>query len=295
MPTTRLRGVIAAVPTPVTETGVPDLDRFLRHAAWALENGCDALNVLGTTGEANSFSAAQRKAVMQAAAEKLDRTRMMVGTGTPDLATTIELTRVAHALGFAAALILPPYYYKGVADDGLFAWFERVVQGTKDAPIAIYLYNFPQMTGLRFSPELCARLRAAFPERIVGAKDSSGDLAYAAEIARVDGFDVFPSSETALAKADADGYAGCISATVSVTAPLVARLWANRGDPDLLKAAGDARAAISSVPLIPAVKHMVARLHGDAAFDRLLPPHLPLTAAQEEVLAGIDMAAITTA
>ena len=293
MPTTRLTGIIAAVPTPVTEAGEPDVDRFLRHAAWALENGCDALNVLGTTGEANCFSAAQRKAVMQAAAQELDRARMMVGTGTPDLATTIELTRFAHALGFAAALILPPYYYKGVADDGLFAWFERVVEATADAPIPIYLYNFPQMTGLRFSPELCSRLRAAFPARIVGAKDSSGDLAYAAEIARIDGFDVFPSSETALAKANADGYAGCISATVSVAAPLVAKLWANRGDADLLKAAGDARAAISSVPLIPAVKHMVALLHGDAAFERLLPPHLPLTAAQKEALAGIDLASIT--
>lgn len=295
MPTTRLKGVIAAVPTPVTEAGEPDLDRFLHHAGWALDHGCDALNVLGTTGEANSFSAPQRKAVMAAAAGRLDRARMMVGTGMPDLATTVELTRFAHAQRFAAALILPPYYYKGVSDDGLFAWFERVVAATADAPVAIYLYNFPQMTGLRFSPDLCARLRTAFPARIVGAKDSSGDLAYAAEIARIDGFDVFPSSETALAKADADGYAGCISATVSVTAPLVAKLWADRADAGLLKAAGDARAAISAVPLIPAVKHMVARLHGDAEFERLLPPHLPLTDAQKETLAGLDLATLAKA
>jgi 4-hydroxy-tetrahydrodipicolinate synthase len=292
MPTNRLSGVVAAIPTPVTPEGEPDIERFLEHAAWALAHGCDGLNVLGTTGEANSFSAGQRKAVMEAAAGTLDRARLMVGTGTPDLATTVELTRFAHAQGFATALILPPYYYKGVADDGLYAWFERVVETTADAPIGIHLYNFPQMTGIRFSPDLCARLRAAFPGRILGAKDSSGDLAYAAEIARIDGFDVFPSSETALARADADGFAGCISATVSVTAPLVAKLWADRSDAALLAAVGEARAAISAVPLIPAVKHMVARLHRDTAFERVLPPHLPLSAEQKATLAGIDPDAI---
>ncbi len=283
----RLHGVFAALPTPVTPGGEPDIERFLRHARWLLENGCDGLNVLGTTGEANSFSASQRKSVMVAAAKELNRERLMVGTGTPDLATTVDLTRFAHEAGFAAVLILPPYYYKGVSDEGLFRWFAQVVERTTDAPIPIYLYNFPQMTGLTFAPALAARLRQSFPERIVGAKDSSGNLAYAAEIARIDGFDVFPSSETALASADADGYAGCISATVSVTAPLVGRLWKDRSNAELLRQAGEARAAISSVPLIPAVKHMVARLQDDEEFERVLPPHLPLDEAEKRVLATV--------
>lgn len=283
-----LSGVIAAVPTPVTEAGEPDTERFLRHAGWALANGCDALNVLGTTGEANSFSAAQRKAVMRAAASKLDRARLMVGTGTPDIATTVDLTRFAHDLGFAAALVLPPYYYKGVSDDGLFAFFARLVDATAGQPIPVYLYNFPQMTGLRFSPELAARLKKAFPDRIVGAKDSSGDLPYAAELARIDGFDVFPSSETALGRADQDGFAGCISASVSVTAPLVGRYWRDRANAALAQRVAAARGAISSVPLIPSVKYLVARIHGDAGFERLLPPHLPLTDAQKQALEGVE-------
>ncbi len=102
MTSKRLGGVIAAVPTPVTENGEPDTARFLRHAEWALDNGCHALNVLGTTGEANSFSARQRMALMEAAASAIDRARLMVGTGTPDLETTIALTRRAHDLA------LPP-------------------------------------------------------------------------------------------------------------------------------------------------------------------------------------------
>lgn len=291
MTSSRLTGVIAAVPTPITSSGEPDTERFLRHAAWALENGCDALNVLGTTGEATSFSAEQRKRVMRAAASELDRARLMVGTGTPDLKTTVELTRFAHEMGFAAALVLPPYYYKGVSDDGLFAFFEAVVAETVDAPVPIYLYNFPQMTGLRFSAALVARLAEAFAGRVIGAKDSSGDLAYAAELARIDGFDVFPSSEAALARADQDGYAGCISATVNVAPALSARLWRDQANARLSQQVSDARGAIGAQPLIPAVKFLVGQIHGDEAYERLLPPHLALTEAQKASLRSLDLAA----
>lgn len=273
----RLKGVIAAVPTPVTPEGEPDLERFLQHAAWALDNGCDALNVLGTTGEATSFSAGQRKNVMRAAISGLDRSRLMVGTGTPDLKTSVELTRFAYEIGFAAALVLPPYYYKGVSEEGLFTWFDALVSATADTPINIYLYNFPQMTGIRFSPGLVARLAQTFPERIIGAKDSSGDLDYARELARIPGFDVFPSNEAALARVDQDGYAGCISATVNVAPALSARLWKDRTNAKLLKEASAVRAMTSAKPLIPAVKYLVGRIHGDAAFERLVPPHFPLT------------------
>lgn len=289
----RIRGVVAAVPTPVDPSGEPDTNRFVRHARWALDNGCDGLNVLGTTGEANSLSPDQRGTVMAEAASALDKNRLMVGTGTPDIKTTIALTRLAHELGFAAALVLPPYYYKSVSDDGLFAWFGALIAATGDTPIPIYAYNFPQMTGLTFSPDVLQRLVTKFPERIYGAKDSSGNLEYAAQIAAIEGLDVFPSNEAALARVDADGYAGCISASVNITAPLAARLWANRTDPDLLKTVAGARVAIAAQPLIPAVKYLVSRLHHDAEFERLLPPHLPLTDAQKSALP--DMRAITGA
>lgn len=292
MASQRLQGVIAAIPTPITADGEPDLPRFVRHGAWALDHGCHGLNVLGTTGEANSLSAVQRRAVMAAAALALPSERLMVGTGTPDLATTIDLTIAAHGLGFAAALVLPPYYYKSVSEEGLFAWFAALVAATASTPIPIYLYNFPQMTGIAFSPSLVRRLAEAFPDRILGAKDSSGDLAYAAAIAQIEGFDVFPSSETALAKADADGYVGCISATVNVSAPLVAALWADRGNAELLRRADETRRAISAQPLIPAVKFLVGRIQGDEEFERVLPPHIALTADQKAALAGLEHLAV---
>ena len=268
----RLGGVVAAVPTPIDAHGEPDCELFLRHARWALDNGCDGLNVLGTTGEANSLSADQRRIVMRAAAGALPRDRLMVGTGTPDLATTVALTRLAAEAGFAAALVLPPYYYKPVSDDGLFAWFETLFTQTAETPVSVYLYNFPQLTGIAFTEELARRLLEAFPDRMRGMKDSSGDLDYAARMAKIAQFDVFPSSETALARAAADGYVGCISATVNINAPQSARLWADAGNADALQSVTDSRGRIASVPLVPAVKALIADRLDAPDFARVLPP-----------------------
>lgn len=281
-----ISGVIAAVPTPIDRDGEPDCPLFLEHARWSLENGCDALNVLGTTGEANSLSIAQRKSVMDAASGNLAQDRLMVGTATPDLPTTIDLTRYAFEKGFAAALVLPPYYYKPVSDDGLFAWFEALIGQTADAAIPIYLYNFPQLTGITFSAELAARLAETFPQRMFGMKDSSGDLDYAAKIAGIENFDVFPSSETALARTHVDGFAGCISATVNINAPQSARLWSNHDDRDALASVTQSRGHIASFPLVPAVKQLIANRLGKPGFASVLPPLLALEPTQGAELAS---------
>lgn len=277
-------GVIAAVPTPLDGQGEPDVRRFIEHCGWVLENGCDALNVLGTTGEANSLSTQQRQIVMKAAADRLDGSNLMVGTGSPAINTTIELTRYAHELGFSAALVLPPFYYKPVSDEGLFSWFSALVSATSDTPISIYLYNFPQLTGIRFSQELAIRLAESFPARICGAKDSSGDLEYASALARIPDFEVFPSNEAALSKANSEGYAGCISATVNIEPAYSAQLWRDQQNPAILKQVTSLRQTISSQPLIPSVKFLVGRRTGDPGWEQLVPPHVPLEDKQKQSL-----------
>ena len=158
MSNNKVAGVFAAVPTPFSADFEPDIDLFLEHCNWVLDSGCDGVNVLGTTGEANSQSLRARTSIMRAAAESnLNRGGLMVGTGTPSLHETIELTQLAASLGFDAALVLPPYYYKPVTDDGLFEFFARVIGAVEDTDIGIYLYNFPQLTGLTFSTELVER------------------------------------------------------------------------------------------------------------------------------------------
>jgi 4-hydroxy-tetrahydrodipicolinate synthase len=284
MTTSQLKGVIAAVPTPVDGDGIPIIEAFLDHGRWVLDNGGDGLNVLGSTGEANSLSVRHRRAVMKAAAENLPAERLMVGTGTPDLETTVELTRFAHGAGFAVALVLPPYYYKPVSEDGLFAWFERLLHHTRDVPVPVYLYNYPQMTGITFSRSLAERLFLHSGGRIAGMKDSSGDLDYAADMATIEGFDVFPSNEVALARCEADGYAGCISATVNVDPASSAALYRDNGDAAVLERVRHIRQTVASFPLVPAVKYLAARRMGDESLAHPLPPFLPLTRAQQDTI-----------
>src|SRR3984893_17712425 len=186
MPTDKLTGVIAAVATAVDETGAPDAARCTKLARFLLDTGCDGLNVLGTTGEATSFSLEQRKAVMAAyKSAGLPLDRLMVGTGAAATADAVALTKHAAELGFAGPLILPPFYYKGVPDDGLAAYIATIVKATSDRPIPIYLYHFPAMSGLAWHVGLIRRLLADFPERIAGLKDSSGDMAYARQAASI--------------------------------------------------------------------------------------------------------------
>src|SRR6266550_2886849 len=159
MPANNLHGVIAAIATAVDEQGVPDCARSTALARHLLDNGCDGLNVLGTTGEATSFSLDERKRVMTAYRDAgLPMDRLMVGTGAASVADAVALTRHAAELGFAGALVLPPFYYKGVPDDGLVAYVDTIVQATAERPIPIYLYHFPAQSGLPWHIGLIKRL-----------------------------------------------------------------------------------------------------------------------------------------
>jgi 4-hydroxy-tetrahydrodipicolinate synthase len=273
MTTSKLQGVIAAIATAVDDKGEPDCARSTALARFLLANGCDGLNVLGTTGEATSFSLEQRKRVMSAYSEAgLPLDRLMVGTGAASVADAVALTRHAAELGFAAALLLPPFYYKGVPDDGLFAYVEIIVRATAAEPIPIYLYHFPAQSGLPWHVKLVGRLVASFGTRIVGLKDSSGDMAYAREATKVaPGFKVFPSTEAVLMEARAGAFAGCISATANLNADLCARAWRD-GDADALAAAVSIRKLFDGKQLVPGVKALIAHIHDDAGWARVQPP-----------------------
>ena len=273
MTTSKLQGVIAAIATAVDDKGEPDCARSTALARFLLANGCDGLNVLGTTGEATSFSLEQRKRVMSAYSEAgLPLDRLMVGTGAASVADAVALTRHAAELGFAGALLLPPFYYKGVPDDGLFAYVEIIVRATAAEPIPIYLYHFPAQSGLPWHVKLVERLVASFGTRIVGLKDSSGDMAYAREATKVaPGFKVFPSTEAVLMEARAGAFAGCISATANLNADLCARAWRD-GDAGALDAAVSIRKLFDGKQLVPGVKALIAHIHDDAGWARVQPP-----------------------
>jgi 4-hydroxy-tetrahydrodipicolinate synthase len=286
----QLQGVIAAIATAVDETGAPDCARSTALARYLLANGCDGLNVLGTTGEATSFSLDERKRVMTAYRDAgLPMDRLMVGTGAASVADAVALTGHAADLGFAGALVLPPFYYKGVPDDGLVAYIDTLVQATAERPIPIYLYHFPQQSGLPWHVGLVGRLLGMFGQRIVGLKDSSGDMAYArAAAALAPDFKVFPSTEAALPEARTGRFAGCISATANLNADLCARAWKN-GDTAAIEAAVTIRKLFDGKQLVSGVKATLAHIHGDPAWARVKPPLAPYAAADRAAAtAGYD-------
>jgi len=279
-----LSGVIAAIATPVQEDGAPDLTRAIKLARFLLENGCDGLNVLGTTGEATSFSVAERLSVMNAYKENgLPLERLMVGTGAAATSDAIALTKAAQELGFGGALVLPPFYYKGVPDDGLVAYVDALVRATR---IPIYLYNYPAMSGIQWHVALLERLLKAYSSRIAGLKDSSGDMTYArAAAALSSSFAVFPSTEAALLEARRGDFAGCISATANLNADLCAHAWRD-GDADALEAAVAIRKLFEGKPLVSGVKALLAHIHGDPALTRMKPPLASFSAADRAAVTG---------
>jgi 4-hydroxy-tetrahydrodipicolinate synthase len=278
--TRTLHGVIAAIATAIDAKGEPDCARSTALARFLLDTGCDGLNVLGTTGEATSFSLDQRRRVMSAyASGGLPLDRMMVGTGAAALADAIALTKHAAELGFAGALLLPPFYYKGVHDDGLVAGIEAILTATAARPIPIYLYHFPAQSGLPWHVALIRRLLDAFGERIVGLKDSSGDMAYAREAASIlPRFKVFPSTEAALPEVRSGPFAGCISATANLNADLCARAYRS-GDAAALGEAVAIRKLFDGKPLVPGVKALLAHIHGEPQWARVEPPLSPFPPA----------------
>jgi 4-hydroxy-tetrahydrodipicolinate synthase len=290
MTTQKLGGVIAAIATAVDAQGEPDCARSTALARFLLGNGCDGLNVLGTTGEATSFSLDQRMRVMRAYRDAgLPLESMMVGTGAAALADAVALARHAAELGFAGALVLPPFYYKGVPDDGLVAYIAAIANATAARPIPLYLYHFPAQSGLPWHVGLIRRLLEAVGERIVGLKDSSGDMAFACQAAAISPrFAVFPSTEAVLAEARAGAFAGCISATANLNADLCARAWRS-GDAAALADAVTIRKLFDGKQLVAGVKALLAHIHADAAWARVQPPLSPFAAADRAAaIAGYD-------
>jgi 4-hydroxy-tetrahydrodipicolinate synthase len=283
----RIAGVVAAVATPIDAKGAPDVKRATKLARFLLDNGCDGLNVLGTTGEATSFSLAERQAVMSAyKQEGLPLDRLMVGTGAAAVSDAIALTQHAQTLGFGAALVLPPFYYKGVPDDGLVDYIDRIVAATT---IPLYLYHFPAQSGLPWHPALIKRLLDKHGKRIVGLKDSSGDMDYARTVAALSpGFDVFPSTEACLLDARDGKFAGCISATANLNPDLCARAWRN-GDKTALDAAVTIRKLFDGKALVSGIKSLLSHIHADTALANVKPPLSPFAAADRAaVIAGYD-------
>ena len=284
------RGALSPVLTPFNEDGSPSTERFIKHCR-ALLNDDVGLAVFGTNSEANSLTVAEKRGLLDALlAAGLPASRMMPGTGACALPDAIELTRHAVSNGCAGVLMLPPFYYKGVSDEGLFRAFASVIDAVGDARLKIYLYHIPPVAQVGLSLALIERLLKAYPGAIAGIKDSSGDWDNTAAFIDAfasSGFEVFAGSETFLLRTLQAGGAGCITATGNVNAAAIARLardWQAVDAPARQRRLDETRAVFQRFPMIAAMKAALAWQSGDAGWATLRAPLVELDTVQRAQL-----------
>jgi 4-hydroxy-tetrahydrodipicolinate synthase len=284
------RGVFAAVLTPMDGDLAPDHAAFAAHCHRLLAAGCHGLSVFGTTGEANSLSVGERLAALEALLESgvLAET-LLPGTGSSALTDTVRLSRAALEAGAPGVLVLPPFYYKGVDDDGLFRFFAEVVERVGDDRLRLYLYHIPQMTGVDLGLPLISRLIEAYPGAIAGTKDSSGDRKRITTLCReFPNFSVLAGTETLLLETLRSGGEGCISATVNVTSRLARQVYdahaSGQNAEALQERLSALRGSIEAYPVIPALKALMANLTGEKSWRNLRPPLSALDGEQTKGL-----------
>jgi 4-hydroxy-tetrahydrodipicolinate synthase len=287
----RIEGVLSPVITPFRKDYSPDEERFVRHCRWLLKSGCAGLAIFGTNSEANSMSVGEKRRLLEALVKGgVSPAQLMPGTGHCAISDSIELTRAAVELGCAGVLMLPPFYYKGVSDEGLYRNFAEVIERVGDERLQLYLYHIPPVSQVPITLGLIERLLSKYPGIVAGVKDSSGDWSNTKAMLDAfakEGFDVFAGSEAFLLENMRHGGKGCITATGNVNPGAIDRLYKNWRSPDadkLQAGLSATRKIVQKQPMIPALKAIVAHYGNDAGWKTCRPPLVELTANQEEEL-----------
>lgn len=293
-----IRGVHCAAATPVTADGAPDLKLFAAHCRQLLDDGCHGIAMLGTTGEANSFGLGDRMALLDAAiAGGVAPGDLLPGTSAPSVSDSVALTSHAVKAGAKGVVMLPPYYYKGVSDEGLFRFYSRVIEGVGDDRLRIVLYHIPQVTQVPISHDLIERLMDAFPGIVCGIKDSSGDLDnMKAMCERFPRLGVLAGADPLMLPVLRMGGAGCITATSNLRADALRVVWEGWNDPAQSEAVEAAQERINQwrnlsnrYVQLPTIKTMLAKARGDDGWLNLMPPLVELPEDQrQDIRASMD-------
>jgi len=287
-----LPAVLSPVLTPFTANGDIDHQRLLKHCQWLAANGVGHA-LFGTNSEANSMSVRQKMDALTKLIEGgLDPSHIMPGTGATAIDDAVSMTNHALAHHCPAVLMIPPFYYKDITDDGLFAYFSEVIQKVGNSALQIYFYNIPPVTKITLSLSLLDRLVRAYPKTIVGMKDSSGDWSYSESVIKLlapHGFRVYAGNEAFLLRTMKAGGAGCISATVNMNPKAIAKLAAHWEDADAAEqqiGLDRVRSVFDKHQMITGMKTALAFFSKDPDWLRVRPPLMQLSGDQQGQLMG---------
>lgn len=287
----RLRGILSPAVTPFRSDLSPDPDRYLRHCRWLLEHGCAGLAVFGTNSEANSLSADERMLLLEHLVQgRIEAQKLLPGTGVCALSESVRLTAHAVRLGCAGVLMLPPFYYKDVPEEGLYRHFAEVIERVGESRLRLYLYHIPPVAQVGLSLSLIERLLKAYPGTVAGIKDSSGDWRNTEALLKAfasPSFDVFAGSEVFLLANMRGGGAGCITATGNVNPGPIDELYRGwrSGEAERLQADITAtRLVFQQFPMIAALKSAIAHWCLDPGWAAVRPPLTELSATQTAAL-----------
>jgi 4-hydroxy-tetrahydrodipicolinate synthase len=281
----RVKGVIAAAVTPLSEDFSPQLESVPEYLEFLHNRGCHGALLLGTTGEGPSFSPSERHAILKLALEVqavIPDFILLAGTGTPSLDETIQLTRQAFELGFDGVVVLPPYYFRKVTEDGLMGWYGNVIEHAVPKKSKLYGYNIPQVSGVPLTINLLARLLDAYPERFAGIKNSSPDLDFTRELGERFGSDleVFCGNDSLFSQALGSSAVGCITALANLCSPDSRQLWEHyiKSEPTefIQDKLIESRGLIDSYPPAPPlIKFILSQYYGFPQWT-VRPPLIPV-------------------
>ena len=285
----RFSGVLVPVLTPFKADLSPDKERFVKLCKWMLDNGATGLAPFGTTSEANSMAAEERMELLEALIEAgVPASKLMPGTGCCSITDNIKLTKHAMSLKCGGVLMLPPFYYKGMSDEGLFGVFSETIQSVGSSDLQIYLYHIPPQAVTPISLNLIGMLTKEYPDTVVGLKDSSGDWNNTAAVLKeFPGFTVFPGSELFLLQGLRAGGAGCITASGNVNPAEIRKVydnWQTDQADDLQARITEVRKVIQSYPMVPGLKRIMAHFWDDEPWSTVRPPMVKLS---DEKSAGL--------
>ena len=293
METKLIKGLIAPILTPFDNELKVDQIMYNDLAQNLMENGCSGLAPFGTTGEALSVGNKERMEAIEGLVKSgINPKTLIPGTGLCNLPDTIEITKHAIDLGCLGAMTLPPFYFKGMSDDGLYEYFEKLIDGVNDQRLKIYLYHIPQVSGVGLSIDLVQKLKSSYPDFIIGIKDSSGVWENTEALLKINGLVVYPGAELPVIEAIKLGAPGCISATANLnsidTYKVIDLCHAGEWEEaeELQKKVKSVRLLFQDYAPIPAQKSLLALQTKNTMWNNLRPPFIPISEHKTNELAN---------